>query len=341
MSYIEIIGNFYPNIMDAFSSIGGIAPHPSELHDSHAWKYCRTVNKKDKGKIGYICSFLQSGQTPRVKIVVHSFAEGGRSTVFDSWRSNPDNKQTPHSFVRVKAKDSAHLKEQAAKEQAAKAQKEQWFNQHKGLWEKGSPCFGGHPYVKTKKISDNPALKLIAQNRLAYPLYDIENTLCGIQTINATGEKRIYGRKKGAFHVLGDIDAATRVYLCEGYATGNALYQIVALSQKRHVPYCVVIALDAKNLETVTTLLKSTYKNKILTLCPDNDHQKIPLQKNNVGLIAGYSAASPIAWSSKSSQKIYVRDPIGVMPISKAPCSPSLPFEKSALSTPLNTPVNA
>ena len=44
-------------------------------------------------------------------------------------------------------------------------------------------------------------------------------------------------------------------------------------------------------METVTLLLKKTYPEKILTLCPDNDYQKIAEQKNNVGLLSGYQAA--------------------------------------------------
>ena len=52
------------------------------------------------------------------------------------------------------------------------------------------------------------------------PIRNIEGELCAIQHITAPGVKRIYGLKRGAFHLIGEIVPDSMIYIAEGYATG-------------------------------------------------------------------------------------------------------------------------
>ena len=80
-----------------------------------------------------------------------------------------------------------------------------------------------------------------------------------MQCLYPNGKKLIFGKKKGCFAPLGDLAQATRLYVCEGYATASAIFELVTSCQQRKVPFSVICALDAKNLETVSVLLKKTY----------------------------------------------------------------------------------
>ena len=80
----DILQQCYSEIVATFERVGGIAPSLHELQETKNWRYCKTQNKKDAGKIGYRCTFSFAGLKPVVKIVVNSFKHGGETATFNS-----------------------------------------------------------------------------------------------------------------------------------------------------------------------------------------------------------------------------------------------------------------
>ncbi|MEQ3723493.1 PriCT-2 domain-containing protein [Alcanivorax sp.] len=63
---------------------------------------------------------------------------------------------------------------------------------------------------------------------LVVPMRDAAGKLWSVQVIKAGGTKLFprYGRKKGCFHVIGDLDKAELVGFSEGYATSASVYEM-------------------------------------------------------------------------------------------------------------------
>lgn len=118
--------------------------------------------------------------------------------------------------------------------------------------------------------------------QLVIPLHNIEGEIRGVQFINKDGSKHFLTgiEKKGNFTLLSDdVKNATKVLVCEGFATGASLHEATKLP--------VVVAFDAGNLEEVSKALAEKYKGIEITVCADNDQYK----DNNVGLECAKKAA--------------------------------------------------
>ena len=213
-SYRDIIQTLYNEIESFFLLVGGIPPQASELYDSTNWRYCSALNTKHKGKIGYLCSYLQSGNRPRVKIVIHNFAQGGQSVTFDSWAFEKEQGALPPSrpVVTQTKRSPAELiaRERKAKKEAER--KHAQFLARLDRWEQGSPDVQDHPYIQKKSIQLKEGLRRLDLNWIGFPLQRIDGDIQGIQCIDTNGKKLIYGKKKGCFTVLGDLANATRLY---------------------------------------------------------------------------------------------------------------------------------
>ena len=298
ITHIQVIEQLYDKIKATFIAIGAFPPLISELYQSSSWHYCESIERKHKGKIGYICSYLYSKDTPRVRIVVHNFTQGGQSIIFDSTNFTKDlytQKLDYHPRVnRNKACIRANILDHKKKEQQETKKKHHNFLRYLNTWENGDTNISSHPYIKKKGITRMKDLRLIDSQRIAFPLVDLQRKPHGIQIIDQYGGKCIYGKKKGYFAPIGSIESASRIYFCEGYATASAICNLILRTQKKRVPFCVIAAIDAKNMESVIKHFKEALKNKTFIICPDNDFSKIKKRKNNIGLLSGYNAAISI-----------------------------------------------
>jgi putative DNA primase/helicase len=162
------------------------------------------------------------------------------------------------------------------------------------LWIRLSPC-GNHPYLERKQI---PAVgvRFGPDERgfgpcLVIPLRTSGGVLTSLQFIYPDGSKRFLpgGAKKGAFHILGEIEPNSPLYLAEGYATAASLY----LATGRPV----VVAFDAGNLAAVAGALRQSYPTVQLVIAADNDHWKADdigpdgHPKGNTGVIKAMAVA--------------------------------------------------
>lgn len=118
--------------------------------------------------------------------------------------------------------------------------------------------------------------------QLVIPLHNIEGEIRGVQFINQDGSKHFLTgiEKKGNFTLLSDdVKNATKVLVCEGFATGASLHEATKLP--------VAVAFDAGNIESVSKALAEKYKGIEITICADNDQYR----DNNVGLEKAKKAA--------------------------------------------------
>lgn len=136
-----------------------------------------------------------------------------------------------------------------------------------------------HPYLKQKHVK--PFGVKIYESSLLIPIFDIDGRLSSLQFIDENGQKRFLGRakKKGCFFSIGDLEKHETIIICEGYATGATIFDIL------HKP--VVIAFDAGNLKAVAIEIRKKYKDKKIIFAADNDQYS----SINVGIEKAFEAA--------------------------------------------------
>lgn len=99
---------------------------------------------------------------------------------------------------------------------------------------------------------------------LVIPLRNRDGEIQAVQHIPEDGiKKRIYGVKKGNFHVLGIIENGDLIRVTEGYATAASIYEGTKSP--------VVVAFDCGNLHSVVGNLRTKYPNSKIVIAADND----------------------------------------------------------------------
>jgi len=120
-----------------------------------------------------------------------------------------------------------------------------------------------HDYLTHKSI--NPEMILVHYGVLIVPIININGELVNLQTITPEGTKRFLkgGRVKGCFHAIGFVEEVKEILICEGYATGESLYEVAK------VP--VVVSFSAGNLLSVSNAIRVKYPKARIVICGDND----------------------------------------------------------------------
>lgn len=139
-----------------------------------------------------------------------------------------------------------------------------------------------HPYLKKKHIK--PFGVKIYESGLLIPIFDIDGRLISLQFVDEDGQKRYLGRakKKGGFFSIGDLEKYDTLIICEGYATGATIYDIL------HKP--VIVAFDSGNLKAVAIEIRKKYKDKKIIFAADNDQ----FSSINVGVEKAFEAAAEV-----------------------------------------------
>ncbi len=129
-------------------------------------------------------------------------------------------------------------------------------------WSK-MPEGGESPYLTRKQVS--PYGIRFDGDMLVIPMRDARATLWACQRIAPDGSKRFTkdGRKKGCFHIIGELQGAASTYVAEGYSTAASIYQATGRP--------VIVAFDAGNLEPVIAEIRKAYPDLLLTICADDD----------------------------------------------------------------------
>ena len=123
-----------------------------------------------------------------------------------------------------------------------------------------------HGYLLRKGIQPHNARQ--QDRELVLLLTDFSGKAWSLQTIDEAGGKRLMagGRKAGNFIVVGGPDYPARILICEGYATGCTLAEI-------DPAVLVLAAVDAGNLQAVTTGARNRWPTADIVVCGDDDRQ--------------------------------------------------------------------
>lgn len=153
------------------------------------------------------------------------------------------------------------------------------------IWAKAAPLRQAHPYLANKGLSmlGCDGLRL-AGGCLLVPVM-LDHGLISLQSITGTGEKKFYPGapvKAGAFVLARPRAAVTAI--CEGLATGLAVYQCVRQAT-------VVVAFDCGNLLSVIQRIKPTGS---VVIAADNDWRTQAARGFNPGLDKARNAAELI-----------------------------------------------
>lgn len=129
-------------------------------------------------------------------------------------------------------------------------------------WE-ALPETGESPYLQRKQVGAFGVR--FGDGFIAVPLCDAGGKIWSLQYIFEGGEKRFStgGRKRGCFHIIGDIRTAPAAYVAEGYATAASIYMATGKP--------AIIAFDAGNLEPVVEALKAKFPALEIIIAADND----------------------------------------------------------------------
>ncbi len=120
------------------------------------------------------------------------------------------------------------------------------------------PMADDHPYLEKKGVFAMPDLR-IDGDLLIIPLYDVNGKIQTLQKIDERGEKKLYyGLSSSSVRYV--FSGSTRVFLCEGYATGASIHEATGAT--------VVCAMFAGNLPKVARDYKGA------TVIADNDESK-------------------------------------------------------------------
>lgn len=244
---------FYPDVVE----ITGDKPHRFSTNNNstkkNGWYYLNDLGNR-----------LYCG-------TVGDWADTSRKAV---WKSRSDKSFSKDDHKRFKAKmqlikQQAEQRDKDKHDSAAVVAKKNW----KKASEKVEPDF---PYLKAKKIKPYGARQV--RKSLLIPRFNIDGELISTQTILASGEKRFQGGAKSsnAYHIMGNLEASEKAYICEGWATGCSIHEASG------VP--VVVAFTASNLPACVVDFKKKYPGKNFIIAADNDLETEEKNGKNPGL---------------------------------------------------------
>ncbi len=126
-------------------------------------------------------------------------------------------------------------------------------------------CRAGHVQFVDRKPHIVPGWNGSRYDFVAVPLTNTHNCFCGYQKLHRDGRKFFPAglNPSGSFVLLGSLNNPSKILLCEGVATGAALY--------RATGWTVVCALFADNLVLVAKELRATFPDAWVYPVADND----------------------------------------------------------------------
>lgn len=174
----------------------------------------------------------------------------------------------------------------------------------KSNYDAGTVCPSSHGYLQRKEVKADKAIRRSKRGDIMVPLYDVDGVFQSIQYIDKDGNKR-FGKncpKRGmffpfggeeAFSVIKDTYEPVPFYVCEGYATGASIVNVMTAGGKQlNKDYVLIAAMDAGNIPVVVEALNAKEYSAGFHIMADDD--------SNKGGNAGEKAARAAAEAVKS-----------------------------------------
>jgi putative DNA primase/helicase len=193
----------------------------------------------------------------------------------DDWqvqRETPNTMAESKAFKRQVAEAKAQAEEAKAAAHAVAATKAA------NTWGRAQEAPQDHPYLTFKKIKANGARLL--GSALVVAVRDASG-IQSLQFIRPDGGKTFLsgGRISGCYFVIGALEGAAKLCICEGFATGASIHEATGLP--------VVVAFTAGNLLPVTKAMREKFPGMPLIVCADDDWKT----KDNPGIANATEAA--------------------------------------------------
>lgn len=267
-------------IQNNWNEIENIGIEPQSL-----FQFAHSVGKFNKGNG---LKAVDHKNNDKIFCYVNRFGDGGKFTGFTvgtnkhggetfTFNNIKESKGTDYSNVIVKpiaprVKSAAQIQ----KETNEVLRKENTLKQaHTAFNSATSANIAAHPYLVAKKVSIDGTgldLRIVSGNRLQYAIHNIDGTVLGYQTIDATGGKKYTGSIGGGMAIIGGTiaDCERGFIACEGLSTGLTAWHDKTLNAKR-LP--VVVTLDAGNMVKVVDAFVAKFDGieRKIKLLADND----------------------------------------------------------------------
>lgn len=206
-----------------------------------------------------------------------NFKEG----VTHKWLSKADRKFTDEERREWVRKREADKKK---RDEEIKAQHEAAAVKAKAIWARAER--GDHPYLTRKGIAGIGSR--VVKGALVVPAYK-SGEIVSLQFISGEGRKRFLtdGEIEGAYASINTSRDFSRIFICEGYATGSTIHA------KTGSP--TIVAFNAGNLAPVAEAIRAKYPNSELIIAADNDQwTEINGELVNVGMNKAHEAAAKV-----------------------------------------------
>lgn len=212
------------------------------------------------------------------------YPDGIAAGAFGDWRTGIEQtwSATPSDRLSQADRDAQRkrldeIKRQRAEEQVQRHAEAQ--AKAAAMWEAAEPAPADHPYLVAKGIQ--PHGLRAYKGRLMVPVRDADGMLHSLQFIAADGAKLFFtgGRVAGCMYVIGNLDEAQTIAICEGFATGASIAE--------EAGHTVACAFNAGNLEAVAKAIRAHRLDARLVVCADDDHRT----DGNPGLTKATEAA--------------------------------------------------
>ena len=216
---------------------------PRDIVADGLWKRCATDDKPTKRNGAY-----------RLDI-------GGRRGWWRNWATDSElNTWADDHATTARPVDPERLRAQRERERAHRLQA---IRSAREFWQRARPLNRPHPYLERKGLTPLGCIGLRQHDGLLVVPVHWRGHLMSVQTITAEGVKRFWPGapvKAGSHEIQRKRPSIT--VLCEGLATGLAVFQALPLAR-------VIVAFDAGNLLPVVQELKPSGS---VVIAADNDH---------------------------------------------------------------------
>lgn len=206
-----------------------------------------------------------------------------RTGASDTWTSGDQATLPEEERSRLRARIEADKKARQAEDVRRHANAR---NRAIHILEQARKAPQDHPYLVRKGITPVGELLVTSDKKLVIPVLDATNSLCSLQFITVTGEKKFLsgGKIQGCFFPIRGGDGP--LHIVEGYATGATIHAATGET--------VLVAFDCGNLQAVAKAARQIYLDRSIILCADDDHATAIETGKNPGIDKATEAASSI-----------------------------------------------
>lgn len=224
-------------------------------------------SKKNKPDEWYRCRLnISSKGNPYLVCYYGSWSGGQETLIYNSYETSRWISQEERTEIHAQ---EAQRKKQL--DQEIEEEKKRRIEKAQETWDQAiqNPTAKAHTSYLERKQVNAYGIKYRVDYQgvpaIVIPLCNIHGQLQAVQCIQEDGTKRIYGAKKGNFHVIGVIETQSPIFVAEGYATAASIHQAT------NSP--VIVAFDCGNLKPVVHNLREKYPQARLVIAADDDRK--------------------------------------------------------------------